>query len=210
MRVLAAGLQPHEIDDVDHADFQIGQMLTQDRHGSQDLQRGRVAAAGHHHVRFAALIVAGPLPDADSFGAMHNRLFHGQPLRQCMFAGHDHVHIVPAAQTVIENRQQAVGIGRQVDPHDIGLLVDDVVKEAWILVREAVVILLPDMGGEQIIQRGDRPPPGQFPCDLQPLGVLAEHRVDDANERLIAVEQPVPARQQISFEPALTLVLAEH
>ena len=40
--------------------------------------------------------------------------------------------------------------------------------------------------------------------------MLAEHRVDDANEGLIAVEQPVPPGQKISFQPALALVLAEH
>ena len=40
--------------------------------------------------------------------------------------------------------------------------------------------------------------------------MLAEHRVDDANEGLIAVEQPVPAGQQISLQPTLALVLAEH
>ena len=40
--------------------------------------------------------------------------------------------------------------------------------------------------------------------------MLAEHRVDDANEGLIAVEQPVPPGQQISFQPTLALVLAEH
>ena len=141
---------------------------------------------------------------------MHHRGVHGQPLRQGVFARHHHVDVMPAAQAVIEDRQQTVGIGRQVNAHDIGLLVDHVVEEAGILVREAVVILLPDVGGEQIIQRRDLPPPGQFQRYLQPLGVLAEHRVDDANEGLIAVEQPVPPGQQISFQPTLALVLAEH
>ena len=81
---------------------------------------------------------------------------------QCVFSRHHHVHIVPAAQAVIKDRQQAVGVGRQVDAHDIGLLVDDVVEEAGILVREAVVILLPDVGGEQIVERSDLPPPRQL------------------------------------------------
>ena len=76
--------------------------------------------------------------------------------------------------------------------------------------REAVVILLPDVGGEQIVQRRDLPPPGQFQTYLQPLGVLAEHGVDDANEGFVAVEQPVPPGEKISFQPALALVLAEH
>ena len=127
-----------------------------------------------------------------------------------VLAGDHDVHVVAAAQAVIKHRQQTVGIGRQVDAHDVGLLVDDVVEEAGILVREAVVILLPDVGGEQVVQRRDLAPPGQFRRDLQPLGVLVEHRIDDVDERLVAVEQPVPPGEQIALQPALALVLAEH
>ena len=46
--------------------------------------------------------------------------------------------------------------------------------------------------------------------DLQPLGVLVEHRVDDVDERLVAVEQPVPPGQQVTLEPALAQVLRQH
>ncbi len=75
VRVLARRLQLHEINDIDHPDFQFGQMLAKDRNGGQYLQRRRVAATGHHYVRFSGvLVVAGPLPDADSFSAMHYRL----------------------------------------------------------------------------------------------------------------------------------------
>jgi hypothetical protein len=49
-----------------------------------------------------------------------------------------------------------------------------------------------------------------MPRDLQPLGVLVEHRVDDVDERLVAVEEAVAAGQQVALEPALALVLAEH
>jgi hypothetical protein len=56
--------------------------------------------------------------------------------------------------------------GGKVDPHDFGLLVDDVVEEAGVLVREAVVVLLPDMGCEQVVQRGDFPPPRELGSDL--------------------------------------------
>ena len=141
---------------------------------------------------------------------MHHRGVHGQPLRQRVFARNHHVDVMPAAQAVVEDRQQAIGVGRKINAHDIRLLVDHVVEKTGILVREAVVILLPDVGGEQIVQRGDLAAPGQLQRHLQPLGVLAEHRVDDANEGLIAVEQPVPAGQQVSFKPTLALVLAEH
>src|SRR4029434_3921877 len=44
------------------------------------------------------------------------------------------------------------------------------------------------------------------PADLQPLCVLVEHRVDDVDERLVAVEEPVPAREQVTLEPSLAHV----
>src|SRR5208337_207199 len=101
-------------------------------------------------------------------------------------------------------------MGRQVDAHDIGLLVDHVVEKTGVLMREAVVILLPDVGGKQIVKRRDLPSPGQFQRNLQPLGVLAEHRIDDSNEGLIAVEKSVPTSEQITLQPTLALMLAEH
>ena len=61
-----------------------------------------------------------------------------------MFARND-IHVIPAAQAAINHRQQAVGIGRQVHAHDVDLLVDHMVDEARILVRETVVDLLPDV-----------------------------------------------------------------
>src|SRR5580658_6598206 len=127
-------------------------MLAKDGNGSQDLERRCVSATGHHHIRLGVFVIAGPLPYTDSFSAMHYRLFHGEPLRQCMFACDYHVDVVSAAETVIEDREQAVGIGGQVDAHNIRLLIYNMVEEAGVLVREAVVILLPDVGSEQIVQ----------------------------------------------------------
>jgi hypothetical protein len=43
----------------------------------------------------------------------------------------------------------------------------------------------------------------------EPLRVLVEHRVDDVDERLVAIEEPVPAGQQVALEPALTLMLGK-
>ena len=101
--MLRAGLQLHQIDDIDHTDLQLGQMLAKDGDGSKNLQGGRVSAAGHHHVRLAVLIVAGPLPDADPFGAMHDRLVHRQPLGKRVLSCNHHVDVVSAAQAVIED-----------------------------------------------------------------------------------------------------------
>ena len=141
---------------------------------------------------------------------MHDRGVHGQPLWKGVLARNHHIDVIPAPQAVIKNRQQAVGVGRKVDAHNISLLVDDVVEEPGVLVRKSVVILLPDVRGEQIVQRRDIPAPWQFPAYLQPLGVLAKHRIDDSNESFITVEEPVSSGQKISFQPTLALVLAEH
>ena len=186
--VLAGGLQLHQIDHVDHPNFKIRQVLAQNGSSRQYLQCGCIAAASHHDVRFDVLVIAGPLPDANAFGAMDDGFVHVEPLREGVFARHDDVDVMPAAQAMIENREQAVRVWRQVNAHNARFLIDDVVEKPGILMGEPVVILLPDMGGEKIVQRGDFPAPGQFRSHLQPLGVLAEHRIDDADESLIAVE----------------------
>ena len=110
-----------------------------------DLQRRDIAGAAQHHVGSAALVVAGEWPDANALGAVLDRGFHIQPLRLRLLAGHDNVDAVPASQAVVGDPKQRVGVGRQVDPGDIRLLVDDKVDKARILVTEAVMILPPYM-----------------------------------------------------------------
>ena len=111
---------------------------------------------------------------------------------------------------MVPDRQQAIGVRRQINTHDGSLLVDHMIDETRILMGKTIMGLLPDVGGEQIIERGDFSPPRQFGGDLQPLGVLVEHRIDDVDKGLIAVEQPVSTGEQISFEPSFALMLAEH
>ena len=125
---------------------------------------GTSPAAGHHDIRLAASVVAGPIPDADAGGAVLDRVVHVEPLQRGLFAGHDHVHVIAAAQAMIGDREQAVRVGRQIHAHDVGFLVHDVIDEAGILMAEAVVVLPPDMRRQQIIQRRDRPPPGNVGC----------------------------------------------
>ena len=162
MRVLDLWLQFHKVDDVDHPDFKFWQMFAENGNGSQCLQRGDIAAAGHHHVRFRALVVAGPVPDANPPGAVFYCGIHRQPLGRLVFAGDHDVDVMAAPQAMVPDRQQAVGVGRQVYAHDIRLLVDHMIDKAGVLMGKAVVGLLPDMRGEQIIQRCDLPPPWQF------------------------------------------------
>src|SRR6202453_1636624 len=106
--MLCGGLELHQIDDIDNPNFQFGQMLAQEGNSSENLQGGCVAAAGHDHVRLAALVVAGPLPDAETFGAVDDRLIHSQPLRQSVLSCNHHVDVIAASQAGVENRKKAV------------------------------------------------------------------------------------------------------
>src|SRR3546814_218399 len=84
------------------------------------------------------------------------------------------------------------------------------VDETEVLMGEAIVILAPDMRGEQIVERSDLAPPRQVACNLQPLCMLVEPRIDDVDERFVAIEYPMPPGQQIALKPAFALVLAQH
>ena len=66
VRMLAGGLQGHEIDHVDHADLELGNMPAQQVDCGQSLESRHVTAAGHDYVRLAAAVVARPFPDAQS------------------------------------------------------------------------------------------------------------------------------------------------
>src|SRR6266436_9248346 len=74
---------------------------------------------------------------------------------------------------------------------------------------EAVVILTPDVGGEQIVQRRDGPTPWNVASDFEPFRVLVEHGIDDVDEGFVAGEETVASGEEITFEPTLAKMFAE-
>jgi hypothetical protein len=60
------------------------------------------------------------------------------------------------------------------------------IDETGILMAEAVVILPPDMRGQEIVERSDRAPPRDLAGAFHALGVLIEHRIGDMDECLVA------------------------
>jgi hypothetical protein len=52
-----------------------------------------------------------------------------------LFAGHNDIDAVPTSKTMIGDRKVFV---RKVDSHDIGLLVDDMIDEAGVVMAGAV------------------------------------------------------------------------
>lgn len=109
--MFAARRQRHQVDDIDGADFQFREMLVQQVDGGQHFQGRYIAGAGHHDVRFLTLVVACPCPDADAHRAMLDRGVHVQPLRSWLLAGDDDVVVVAAAQTMVGDREECVGVG---------------------------------------------------------------------------------------------------
>ncbi len=103
MRVLRLGLKLHEVNDVNHPDFELGQMLAHYRNGGERLKRGHIASTGHHNIRFGILIAARPLPDADAFGAVRYGGLHREPLGRRMLAGNNDVHVMAASQAMIDH-----------------------------------------------------------------------------------------------------------
>src|SRR5690349_9304434 len=208
VRVLGGRLQAHEVHDVDDAHLEVGQVVAEQVGGGEHLQRRYVAGGRQYHVGLA-VVVAGPVPDAQSPRAVQCGVVHVQPGGRGLLAGDDDVDVVAAAQAVVGHGQQGVRVRWQVHPDHLGLLVHHVVDEAGILVGEAVVVLPPHVRGQQVVERRDRLAPGQVPGHLEPFGVLVDHRVDDVYERLVAGEQAVPAGQQVPLEPALAGVFGQ-
>ena len=164
VRMLGVGLQAEQVDDVDETDLQVGKLLPQHCRRRQRLLRRDVAAARHHHVGLAVLVGARPVPDADALGAVDDRLLHVEILQVLLLVGDDDVDVVLAAQAVVGDRKQRVHVRRQIDPRDVRALVHDDIQEAGVLMREAVVVLPPDGGGDQQVERGDLGPPGEMRC----------------------------------------------
>ena len=153
VRVLAGRGQLVEINDVDETHFQVGEVLPQ-QHGRGQRFLGRnVAGAGHHHIRFLAGVVAGPLPDADALGAVFDRRIHVQILQVLLLVADDDVDVIGAVQAVRGGGQQGVDVGRQIDAGDFRALVHHHIQETRILMRKAVVVLAPDGRGDQQVER---------------------------------------------------------
>ena len=101
------GWSAHQVDDVDDADLQVGQVLAEEVDGGQRLQRRHVAGAGHDDVGLAAVVVARPVPDADAARACRSASSIVEPVRRRLLAGDDDVDVVAAAQAVVGDREQA-------------------------------------------------------------------------------------------------------
>src|SRR5262245_48705113 len=70
VRMFGAGLQGHDVDDVDDADFQLRTMLSQHLDCGECFESWDIASAGHDDIWLVAIVIAGPRPNAETGGAM--------------------------------------------------------------------------------------------------------------------------------------------
>ena len=75
---------------------------------------------------------------------------------------------------------------------------------------ETVMVLTPNVRRQEIVERRYRLSPRNSTRAAQPFRVLVEHRVDNVYKGFVAREQPMPAGEQISLEPTLAKLLAQH
>src|SRR5215831_16992215 len=145
-------LQLEEVDHVDEADLQVGELLPQQYGRCQGLLRGDIAGGSHDEIGLAILIITSPIPNTDTLRTVLDRGVHVQVLKVQLLVGNDHVDVVLASEAMVRDRQQAVRVGRQINASHGGALIQNNVEEAGILVGEAVVVLPPNSGGDQEVQ----------------------------------------------------------
>ena len=140
VRVIAIRHQLEQVDHIHESDLQFRQVFPQKCSGSQRLLSHDITARCHDEIRLDTCVVGSPLPDTETFATMSDRILHVQELQVLLLIGDDDVDVVDAAEAVVHGAEQAVAVWWEVDPNNFWALVRDDIKEAGILVGEAVVI----------------------------------------------------------------------
>lgn len=83
-----------QVDNVDAADLELGEVLQQQVNGGERLAGRNVAAAGHDQVGLLAGVGAELRPDADALGAVLDCLFHGEVLQVLLLVRYNNVDVV--------------------------------------------------------------------------------------------------------------------
>ena len=141
---------------------------------------------------------------------MLQSLIHVQPLKLRLFTASDNIHVVAAAQAMVEDAEEAVGIRWIVHANHFTSPSQRIVDISGGLMTETIVVIAPCMTCEQNIERRERPPPRESFALFQPFGMLGGHRIDHLGERLVRGPHSMTARKQVAFKPSLTEMLAQH
>ena len=140
VRMVSVGDEFEQVDHVDEANLDVGEVLAQQRSCGERFLGHHIAARGHDHVGLSAVVVGSPIPDTNALGAVCDGIFHAQELKVVLLVSYYDVDVVCRAEAVVHGAQQAVGIRRQVNADNLGRLVHNDGEEARILVSETIVI----------------------------------------------------------------------
>ena len=191
--------QPKQIDHVNKPDLQLRAPLAQNRHRGQRFRSRNIARTRHHHIRVCTIVVRSEIPDADSLGAMVDRLLHRQVLQMRRLVRHNHVHIIRRAQAVVRHRQQTIRIRRQIVPRHLGALVRDDVQKSRVLVCKSPSLWSCRQTSEvmQQVQRRNPARASAVPASTSPatFACWLNIQVDDVHERFVA-------RKRIHADPS--------
>lgn len=177
-----------EVNDVDETNLELGKVLFQKGSGSKRLHSRDITATSHNEVWVIVGVThTRPFPNTKTLGTVRNSSFHVEVLQVILLIGNYNVDIILAVETVVHDRKKTVTVGREVDADDLGGLVGDDVEETGVLVSETVMVLTPDRGGKQNVERGDFGTPFDLKTLFDPFAVLVNHRVDDVDEGLVGV-----------------------
>ena len=89
-------------------------------------------------------------------------------------------------------------------------LVEQQVDKARVLMREAIVVLTPDMARKQNVKAADGGTPRNLALGgLEPLAVLVDHGINHVNEALVGAPNTGAAGEHVGLEEALALMLGQ-
>ena len=93
---------------------------------------------------------------------MRVRLLRREPHRRRLLRSNHQVDVVLGTQAVRDGAQEAVGVRRQVNARKLRLEIENGTDEAWILMREAIVLLAGPSRCLDIVQGADVLTPRSF------------------------------------------------
>lgn len=92
-----------QVDAVDAADLELGEVVQEEVDGDEGLVGADVAAGGHDEVGLLACVGAEFGPDADALGAVLDGGVHAEVLEMLLLIGDNYVDVIGRAENVIHH-----------------------------------------------------------------------------------------------------------
>ena len=120
MRVDVRRVERHEVDHVDEAHREVGEVLRRSHAAASASIVGMSPGAGDHDVGLASSRRCSAHSQTDAPAAQcAGRRLEVEVLQLGLLVDDDQVHVVAAAEAVVGHREEAVGVRRQVDPRTV-------------------------------------------------------------------------------------------